>query len=523
MMHRVTRFARVFPVAPAHREITGPPPGPDENAAMSSAAPATESSGERPRVSRRRIAVNFLTLAGTNVFGLLVTILISVYVRRAMGPEAIGQVSWAMAAVAYLTVLVSPGLLFVGQRRLAQSPETSQSVIALMLTSQTLLACVAYAFVLVAASLEPRGPVVSVLLVIQGATLFATAWNTGWALQAHERMVAPSLAALAFNILQLPALMLLVHGPDDLTLYAALTVAFTFGSVVFNIVYLARRGILRPLRLRPTLAGARHMLREAWPLALTQAAMLVIANSSILLLGFTHGDDAVGQFASAYRLMLVASVVTAALWNAYFPAFVRTENSPDHAVRLSREYLGLLAWMGLPTAALGWVFGRHVVELLYGPAFAPAGRYFEWLCLAIAVNFVNYGVTSALVPWGRGDLQLRMTAAAAALNLVVTAIAVPLYGAWGAVAAIFASELLALALGIVTRRSLGLFWHPILPAVLPPLLTSTAVFAILAALPRTLDRLWWLQLSGAALMVALCMLVLERQRLCHAWHAFRSR
>ncbi len=474
-------------------------------------------------MSRRRIAVNFLTLAGTNVFGLIVTIMISVYVRRAMGPEAIGQVSWAMAAVAYLTVLVSPGLSFVGQRGLARAPETSESVIALVLTLQTLLACVVYAFVLVAASLEPRGPVVSVLLVIQGATLFVTAWNTGWALQAHERMVAPSIAALTFNVLQLPALMLLVHGPDDLTLYAALVVAFAFGSVLFNIGYLARRGIVRPLQLRPTLAGARGLLREAWPLALTQAALLVIANSSVLLLGFTHGDDAVGQFASAYRLMLVANVVTAALWNAYFPAFVRTEHSPDHAVRLSREYLGLLAWMGLPTAALGWLFGRHVVELLYGPAFAPAGHYFEWLCLAIGFNFLNYGVVSALVPWGRGDLQLGMTAAAAALNLAVTAVAVPLYGAWGAVAAVFASEMLGLTLGIVVRRRLGVFWHPILPAILPPLLSSAAAVAVLVALPRTLDRFWWLQLGGAALLVGLCMLVLERQRLLYAWQAFRSR
>jgi hypothetical protein len=90
-----------------------------------------------------------------------------------------------MAAVAYLTVLVSPGLLVVGQRRLAHSPETSRSVIALMLSLQTLSASVVYAFVLVAAFLEPRGPVVSIV-----ATLFVTAWNTDWALQAHERMVA---------------------------------------------------------------------------------------------------------------------------------------------------------------------------------------------------------------------------------------------------------------------------------------------------------------------------------------------
>ena len=490
---------------------------------MSNAAQATDEPAERPPVSRRRIAVNFLALAGTNVVGLLVTILISIYVRRAMGPDAIGQVSWAVAAVAYLTVLVSPGLTFVGQRGLAQSPEKSQSVIALVLTLQTLLACAVYAFVLVAASLEPRGPVVSVLLAIQGVTLFVTAWNTGWALQAHERMVAPSLAALAFNILQLPALLLLVHGPDDLAMYAALTVVAAFGSVVFNLLYLARRGILRPLRLRPTLEGTRAMLREAWPLALTQAALLMIANSGILLLGFTHGDDAVGQFASAYRLMLVANVITAALWNAYFPAFVRAQSNPTQTIRLSREYLSLLACMGLPTAALGWVFGRHVVELLYGPAFAPAGHYFEWLCLAIGFNFVNYGVISGLVPWGRGGLQLGMTAAGAVLNLVVTAVAVPLYGPWGAVAAIFSSEILGLVLGIAIRYRLRLFWHPLLPAVLPPLVCSAAAAAVLVVLPRSLDSLWWLQLIAAALVLGLCLLSVERQALQQAWRAFRSR
>src|SRR4029453_257207 len=137
----------------------------------------------------------------------------------------------------------------------------------------------------------------------------------------------------------------------------------------------------------------------------------------------------------------------------------------------------------------------------------------EWLCLAIGFNFVNYGVISGLVPWGRGGLQLGMTAAAAALNLVVTAVAVPLYGPWGAVAAIFSSEILGLALGIAIRYRLRLFWHPLLPpvlsraiatrsrlrlfwhlllpAVLPPLVCSAAAAAVLVMLPRSLDRLWW--------------------------------
>jgi O-antigen/teichoic acid export membrane protein len=130
-------------------------------------------------------------------------------------------------------------------------------------------------------------------------------------------------------------------------------------------------------------------LKEAWPLALTQGVILIYFNSGTIILGFTDRDDAVGQYATAYRLMMVAAVITASLWNAYFPALARMHDAPTQATLLSQKYAGLLAWMGFPMAALGWACGRHVVSLMYGPAFAAAGPYFEWLCLNIAITFLN--------------------------------------------------------------------------------------------------------------------------------------
>lgn len=490
---------------------------------MSDAPAVLPSSIDSPPVSRRRIAINFLALAATNVLGLLVTILVSVWVRRAMGPEAVGQVSWAVAAVAYLTGLVSPGLLPVGQRAIARAPERTQPFVALVITVQTALAGLVYAVLLFMAWLEPRGATVSQLLVIQGLTLFLTAWNTGWVLQGHERMAAPGLAALGLNLLQLPVLVLMVHGPQDVAMYAAITVACTAGTVGFNLWYLARCRILRPLRLRPTMGGWRQALREAAPLGLSQAAVLLIANTGILLLGFTHGDDAVGQFASAYRLMLVANVVTASLWNAYFPAFARADRDTALAVRLSREYLRLLAWIGLPVAALGFTFGGHIVELLYGPAFIMAGRYFEVLCLSVGFNFLNYGVTSALVPWGHGRLQLRLIGAAALLNLAVSAIGIPLFGAWAAVGATLVSEALLLALGIAARRRSGLFWHPVLPVIMAPLACSAGVVVLSAVVPRKFDGLWWMELAVATLAVGGVMLAFERHAVAQLGRSLRGR
>jgi O-antigen/teichoic acid export membrane protein len=219
----------------------------------------------------------------------------------------------------------------------------------------------------------------------------------------------------------------------------------------------------------------------------------------------------------------VHTVITAALWNAYFPAFARSHDRSAEALALSREYLGLLAWIGLPIAALGWALGRHIVDLLYGHAFAPSGRYFEWLCLTVGLTFLNYGLVATLVPWGRSGLQLKITASAALLNLVVNVLAVPFYGPWGAIAATVAAELLVVIFGVISRRRLRLFWHPILPVIGPPLLCSVAVATGLAAMPASFDRMWWAELPAAAAVLGACLISFEGRTLLRLWRTLRLR
>jgi hypothetical protein len=77
------------------------------NKAIGDPTEAAEPDRAAAQPNRRRIAANFIALASTSVLGLIVTILISIYVRRALGPAAIGQLSWALAAIAYLGVCQS--------------------------------------------------------------------------------------------------------------------------------------------------------------------------------------------------------------------------------------------------------------------------------------------------------------------------------------------------------------------------------------------------------------------------------
>ena len=53
---------------------------------------------------RRRITINFLVMSATSGLGLVVGLLIGIYVRRTLGPAAIGQVSWSAAVLGCLRI-----------------------------------------------------------------------------------------------------------------------------------------------------------------------------------------------------------------------------------------------------------------------------------------------------------------------------------------------------------------------------------------------------------------------------------
>ena len=457
--------------------------------------------------NRKRIAANVLSLSGTYLLGFLATIGISIYVRRILGPEAVGQVNWIQAVLSCGAILINPGLTTIGQRELAKDRQADLAN--LIVTLQALFAAAAFAVCLACAALGVLGEVRGLLLVIQAAGLFFVALNLGWVLQAHERMVAPSFANLAFNALQLPLFLPFIHGPDDVYWYAALGLSYPGLMALFTVWYVVRHRLIPALRMR--LAGAAALLGEAWPLALAQGAALVFLYADTVILGVTEGDEAVGQYSTAYRLMMVSGFVTASLWNAYFPVLARSREVPEQAVRLSREYLGLLAWSGFPIAMLGWAVGRHVVEIMYGAAFAEAGRLFEWLCLAIAVQFLNHGLSQILIPWGYSRIQFKIVAGGAVANVALNLVVIPLYGAWGAVATTIGSEILVFVLGMIARRRHDIFRHPILPVLLPPLACSVGVALLLAALPASWDGFWWDELGAGIAVLTLCLLWFERQ------------
>src|SRR5262249_19240350 len=196
----------------------------------------------------------------------------------------------------------------------------SASMASLVIGLQMVFALVAFGVVVAIALLDPRSGRSSTLLMVQGLAVLINAGNLAWVLQAHQRMAGPAIASLVLNLMQLPALLPLVHEPSDVVVFAALTLPFSAALIVYNVFYLRHHGILRLGDLRPRLASAGTLLAQAWPLALSQAAVLLIYNCGAIMLGFTHDDDEGGLYTTAYKLMFLSTRVSRPLIAPFLPS-----------------------------------------------------------------------------------------------------------------------------------------------------------------------------------------------------------
>jgi len=476
---------------------------------MASQAP---NSPQQPAAGARRlIARNFVSLSVGQVLTLLIGFATGIYSRRVLGAAAIGEVAWVVSVLSYFTLVINPGLDTIAQRDVAREPGRANEYVSKMLSLRILLAIVSFCLVGLFAFLRLRGPQISLLLILQGIGLLLVPLNLSWLLLARERMGAQVLTNAVFLLLQLPALFLLVHGPGDVVRYVLYPYPFLIAAACVILWYAERHALVNWRRLRITLQGTWPLVREAIPLGLSQAAILLYFNSDAIFLGFLQGDTVVGYYSTAYRLWSYATFPFTTLSQACFPSLARASGSPEAQRQTSSEYVRVLLWFGLPVSAVCWALGRHVVHLLYGSQYAESGPLFEWLSLNIALNSFTWGIIYPLNAWGHQKKTLWITVLGAVANVGLNFLVIPRFGAPGAVATTLFAEVVVLIGGVIARRKISplpwvkLSWKPLATAVGTGILVRCMVVAAPAY--------WWTGLVVGIVIPVICLCFSERETL----------
>jgi O-antigen/teichoic acid export membrane protein len=163
------------------------------------------------------------------------------------------------------------------------------------------------------------------------------------------------------------------------------------------------------------------------------------------MLGYLDSSAAVGQFSVAQKLP-IALLGVVQLWSAsLYPQAARMMS--EHRAELRSQVslfttLGLA--LGLPLAAGAVIVGPGLVTLLFGSAFAPAGRAFVLVMCAVALSLLTVSVSSVLAAGGHERRYAVGRTLGAVASIAGNAVAIPLAGVDGAAATMVFAEFVVL-------------------------------------------------------------------------------
>jgi O-antigen/teichoic acid export membrane protein len=258
----------------------------------------------------------------------------------------------------------------------------------------------------------------------------------------------------------------LVAGPA--TQFAAIVVAWTIGidsatgvsalygaagAVVTVVSVMILRSVVRvvPRLFRPAVGPAVRLVRSAAPFALSAAAVQVVAQIDVIMLGLIRSSEVLGGYEPALRLtdrvfLLVPALFLAGFIPAATRLLARERLSAFRDLYVASSKLALV--LCFPLALLMVSAPDAVLRLAYGERF-PASADIVWILAIGYVCNLAFGLnTGALVAAGdRGRLML-VYGAVLVFAVVSASVLVPIFGATGAALSTTASYVvLNLAVG----------------------------------------------------------------------------
>jgi O-antigen/teichoic acid export membrane protein len=434
----------------------------------------------------RQVANSTGLRAAAEVVALVTAMASSVVLARRIGPAAMGAFA--------LAVLIGQIAVSISDLGIAQTLQVSVArgavpvrVAVLRTLAVRVGAALGIALVLacltllvVPATADPLRPLI--LLVLIGSPL--NALGQTWAFLATGRVAVVSGLRIIGPLLGLASIALLVRGPADtvpmaMLFLSPLAVAAAAGAVFAG--WLALRTTEQPgptASLRDLLGGAGHFL-------VSGITIFFSLNADRLILGILASPLTLGLYDAANRMVAPFWSVAGVVTDAHYRRVADADAGGD-AREAKSVYRRVAMLLLLPTLPLGLgatMFGRELLDLLFGAEFVGAYPYFAGIAWTMTLAYIVACYTVPLPPWRETAAVARVGVAGAITSVVA---GVPLIALLGGGGAVLSRAAVQVALSVpaypVRRRYVNALLGQALRSLVPAVaLSGLAGWAVSAA------------------------------------------
>lgn len=373
----------------------------------------------------KRIARNasFLFLSQLVTWGL--TLLLTIFLPRYLGPVNSGKFVFANALWAVAGVLITFGMDTYLTKEIARRAEQVSELFGLSMVLRVLLYLVGFAGVaLYLYAFQYPLDTVLVVFIIGISYLF---WQfmgaTQASLQGLEHMQYISFGYIAGKATStLLSIALLLLGADVYVI-AAVAVLGAFVNFAVEFFFLRK---LATLHLKFDWTRAQKMLRASLPYLMSGLFLVAYGQVDVIIISLLVNEQTIGYYGAAAQLFGTSFFIPTVFIAAVFPVLTRMyADTSDALPRLVRRSFDLLVLLAVPIGLGLFALAPQLVVLLFGPEFAPSGPILSVLGLVLIVTYLNMLIGQFLISMDRQNKWTVVMAVATAATIPLDLILIP--------------------------------------------------------------------------------------------------
>lgn len=426
----------------------------------------------------RKIIGNTGWLFIGRIFRILISLLVSTWVARYLGPKEFGILQYALAFSSFFLPLSTIQMAPIVTRDLVRQPESSNVILgtafALQLVGGAIAAIASIALVFFVSG----NPLVHLLVAIVALKFIFNSLQPieSW----FEARVESKFKVLAENVAFIFSTALKCYLILSGASVVALTIVLVLETLLysFGLIFYYQKSRQSVLNWRTNWKKIQYFIRESFPLVLSSTTVLLYINIDRVMLGNMVGKEAVGIYSSAATLSeswwFLESIVSSSLYPMIIQSRDLGKAVYDRRLQKYYDLISLMAYglilVMIPSASL-------VITILYGKAYQAAiPILIVHICSAL-FSFLGAAQSNWIVNEGLQKFNLYSRLAGLVSNILLNLLLIPLYGGMGAAIA----TIISYAIG-------GYFFYLVIPVTRENAVRMTKALLLPIRLPKVIQE-----------------------------------
>lgn len=404
----------------------------------------------------QRIAKNTAVLLVATIISKVLSFFYVMYIARYLGAEGFGILSFALAFTGIFGVLTDLGLGPLTVREVARDKSLAGKYLGNITIIKIFLVIITFGLIAIIINLlgYPE-QTIKVVYLIALSVIFNSFTGMFYSIfRAFEKMEYQSLGQILNSILMLVGVLFAISQRFSVIGFASLYFMISVVALVYSLVISIWK-FVKP-KMEVDWSFWNPTIKEALPFGLTGAFINIYLWIDSVMLSFMKGDEVVGWYNAAYRIILILLFIPNAFNSAVFPLMSRFYvSSKDSLKFILEKHFKYMFIIGFPIGIGMTLFADRIVLLVFGAEYIPSVIALKILTWAIVFIFARTAFERILESANRQIIVTKVFGGCALLNIILNFILIPKYSYIGAAIATLITDFTVFAIIFVWSLKIG--------------------------------------------------------------------